>query len=132
MVEISLRKAKVLFAHGRAVYVLPDYVDKDDHSFNRLHLVKSRFMSRWPQGRLEEYRGVYCSTHSALKYYAVPIPVLIRRNGNVGFLIKNQDGGILHILRGSDQGLVQYLNQKLLRAINAGYLEPHFRNQLIY
>lgn len=132
MVEISLRKAKVLFAHSRAVYVLPDFVETSDTTFNRLHLVKSRVLFRWPQERIEEYKSVYCQSHSSVKYYTDPVPVLIRRNGNQGFLIQHQGGGTLHVLQGSDKGLVQYLNQKILSAVNAGYLEPYFRKQLIY
>lgn len=131
MTEVTLLMAKRLFKLGRKIRAVPDYVSLENASFNFLSIQKHSGCWSWPDERVSDYKKIYCEGHSKLLFFTMPVEVMVRRNGSSGFIIKKMDGGIF-IYNGSDQGLVSYANQNVIHIINDGYLEPHFRRQLVY
>ncbi|MBK7652499.1 MAG: hypothetical protein IPJ20_19650 [Flammeovirgaceae bacterium] len=79
-----------------------------DASFHNLSLMRQH--GRWlvAGGTVREYERIYCEKHSRLKYYTQPIKGMVRGNGNLGFLIKIDGGGLL-LYKGNRSGIDCFL-----------------------
>ena len=124
MIEITRNDAKKLFSINRPFFVLPSNIEFDHPTFHRLNIQKDFYCREFPEGRIKEYRSIYCNEVNGqdLRFFHDAIQVLISRTG-FGFEIKDAfTKQRIFIVRGGDSRLIQFVNTRFLKVMNAGYL----------
>lgn len=128
--KISIAQAKLLFQRARIIYAVPGGMSAEDLSATRMRMEKTRQAWKWPEESIARFKESYKAR--GIDFYAAPEDVLVKRNGHAGFIITLlQRTGQLQY-RGTDKGLIRFLNQNLFHLVNSGYLDPSCRGNLQY
>ena len=135
MKEVSQLLAKTLFENGQEIFVLPSMVEFNHPTFRKLSIKKNFFCREFPTDKIRQYQKAYCDEKlgTSIRFYFSPTQVLIGRQGHQGFTIKDfHTKQLLFIVPGKEMSLIRFANARHFEVVNAGYLEPRYREKFRY
>jgi hypothetical protein len=128
MIKVQLAKARQLFQEGRTIYIAPK-----GHDGYAMSLVKSKH-SKTLEEALHDFlknNSIYKATN--LQYFVNPRHVKVRFSGLYWLIEDVRSGRLLNrYALTSAAKLVKFVNSRLLKVLNRGYLMPQYRQGLLF
>ncbi|MCC5932472.1 MAG: hypothetical protein JJU28_24720 [Cyclobacteriaceae bacterium] len=128
MIKVPLAKARQLFQEGRTIYIAPK-----GHDGYALSLVISKHFKTLEDALQDFLKNNPIYESANLQYFVNPREVKVRFSGLYWLIEDVRSGTLLNRYALTSAGkLVKFVNSRLLKVLNRGYLMPRYRQGLLF